>query len=82
MEIESIVAAAKQPFKLRRDISQQFRVSTQLVSLLIREAYKQPEKLRAKKHRDSENTTKRKAIERAVTNMLSANKQIVRATQV
>ena len=43
---------------------------------------KKPEKLEAKKHRDMEISTKRQAIEASVTHMLSANKQIVRASQV
>ena len=43
-EIEKIVAAADKPFTMHKDVAQQFSVSSALVSGLVREAKKMPEK--------------------------------------
>ena len=51
-EIEAIVAATKEPFRLQKDVAQTFRVSAQLVSVLAREAIKKPEKLEARRERE------------------------------
>ena len=44
-EIKEIVAAAQEPFHLQKDIAQKYRISAQLVSILIQESIKKPEKL-------------------------------------
>ena len=41
-EIDAIVSATKQPYRLQKDIAQQFRVSALLVSGLAREAERNP----------------------------------------
>ena len=43
-EVDAIVAAAGQPYRLQRDVAQQFRVTTNLVSRLVVEAERKPEK--------------------------------------
>ena len=51
-EIDLIVSATKEPYRLHKDIAQQFRVSALLVSGLAREAEKNPQK--QKHRRDNE----------------------------
>ena len=78
-EIEEIVAATKEPFRLHKDVAEQFRIPAQLVSGLAREAEKKPEKLQQKRNREHIEEQKRAAIEESVSLMLKANKPIVRA---
>ena len=42
-EVDAIVEATKQPFRLQKDVAQQFRISIDLVSSLSRDAVKRPE---------------------------------------
>ena len=77
-EIEAIVAAAREPFRLHKDIAQKFRVPALLVSGLVKEAEKQPEKLQAKRENEILEEKKRMAIEDAVIELLNSNKPISR----
>ena len=45
-EIEEIVKATKQPYRMQKDIAQQFRITAHLVSGLVLESKRQPEKLK------------------------------------
>ena len=45
--IEAIVAATREPFRLHKDVAQQFRVTAHLVSALALEAQRKPERLQA-----------------------------------
>lgn len=42
-EIRQIVEAAKQPFKSHKDVAQEFKLTGQLVHVLVKEAEKRPE---------------------------------------
>ena len=44
-EITHILAAAKEPHKLHKDIAQQFHIPANLVGRLLKEADQKPEKL-------------------------------------
>ena len=59
-EVEALVAATKQPFRLHRDVAQQFRVTTNLVSCLVVEAEKKPEKLNRKRDLERKAEEKKK----------------------
>ena len=58
--MEAIVSATKEPYKHHKDVSQQFRVSARLVSVLVQESIKNPSKLKA--HRDKEIVDEQKRI--------------------
>ena len=81
-EVEALVAATKQPFRLHRDVAQQFRVSTNLVSCLVLEAERKPEKLSKKRDLERKAEEKRRAVEDVVSSMLIANTPIYSAQQV
>ena len=76
-EVEAIIKAAKEPYRLHKDIAQKFRVSSQLVGGLVRDSVKCPEKLAALHQRVKDDVVKKDAIEEAATRMLSINKPIV-----
>ena len=44
-EIETIVAATNKPFHKYKDVAEQYRISLQLVSNLVKEAKTKPEKV-------------------------------------
>ena len=46
-EIDEIIRVASEPFALHRDIAQRFHVPAQLVSGLVRDSKRRPEKLEA-----------------------------------
>ena len=69
-EVEAIVAAAEEPFKHHKDISQQFRVSARLVSGLVQDSIKNPKKLNAYREKETLDERKRMAIEEETAKML------------
>ena len=81
-EIEMILATTKEPYQRYQDVAKRFHVSESLVSRLVQEQKKQPEKLAALLRRTEANEEKRDAIEDVVTEMLATNKAIVSAKQV
>ena len=48
-ELEKIVAATKQPFRLHKDIAQEFMITARLVGVISSEAEKKPKKLDLKR---------------------------------
>ena len=81
-EIEAIVAAAKVPNKLHKDIGQEFKISAILVGQLVKESIDNPRKLDALRTRVQLKEKEKQAIEDATTNLLTVNHPIVRVQQV
>lgn len=81
-DIESIVAASKEPFQYHSVIAKRFRISELLVRTLIKEAKKQPEKLEAQRQRVQLDIDKRDAIEDVVTEILATDKDITSVRQI
>ena len=81
-EIEAIVAAANEPFLMQKDIAIRFRITQTLVSTLICEAKRAPEKLQQLRERERQLVAKKEAVEAVVASMLAINKPIVGAKQV
>ena len=44
-EIQEIVAATHEPYRMQKDIAFEYRVSPQLVSVLVKDAARRPERL-------------------------------------
>ena len=78
-DVEAIVAAAKQPFNHHKEVAKLYRVPAQLVSGLVKEAEKKPEKLNQYREKELLHEQKRQAIEAATASMLQTNRPIVRA---
>ena len=70
------------PFVLLKDVAQQFRVQSNLVGRLIKEAEEQPEKLRKARHNEQLQMDKKEAIEDAVISLLKVKTPIYRVEQV
>ena len=81
-DIEAIIAAAKVPHRLHKDIAQEFKIPAILVGKLVKESMKEPEKLEAYRTRLQQAEGKKQAIEEAATELLASNKPIVRIKQV
>ena len=81
-EIEAIVAATKKPFHRYKDVAEQFRISLQLVSILVQESKKNPEKVQQLRSRNQKAQRKREAVEHTVSYMLWNNKPIYSISQV
>ena len=77
-EIEAIVAAAKVPNKLHKDIAQEFKIPAILVGKLVKESTVNPEKLDGYRTRLKLKEEKKQAIEDVTTNLLTLNHCIVR----
>ena len=76
-EIEAIVAAAKVPHRLHKDIAQEFKVPTILIGKLVKESIEEPTKIDELRSKLELNDQKKQAIEDATTNMLASNIAIV-----
>ena len=72
-EVEAIVAATKEPYRLHKDIAQQFHVSAILVGRLAKEAARKPGMVETWRNEDQYEERKKLAIEEAATDMLAAN---------
>ena len=81
-EVEDIIEATKQPYRLHNDVAKEFRVSHQLVSRLYQESLKGSKKIEDQIEREELDNRKRLAVEDAVTSFLFINKPIVRAQQI
>ena len=81
-EIETIVAATKKPFHMYKDVAEQYRISAQLVLILVQESEKKPEKIKQLRSRNQKVQRKREAVEHTVSNMLWNNKPIYSIGQV
>ena len=78
-DVEAIVAAAKQPFNHHKEVAKLYRVPARLVSGLVKEADKKPDKLNQYREKILLHEQKRQAIEAATASMLQTNRPIVRA---
>ena len=81
-EIEEVVAATDKPFHRYQDVAQQYRISIQLVSVLVQESKKKPEALIDQRKRIQKTQRKRDAIEHTVSTLLWNNKPIYSIGQV
>ena len=55
-EIERILTACNQPYKMHKDVASQFGVTVRLVDGLVRESKRKPEKLEELRDREQLNT--------------------------
>ena len=75
-EIEEIVAATNKPYHRYEDVAQKYRITNQLVTVLVRESKKKPDAIKEQRSRIMKVQRKREAIEETVTSLLSSNKPI------
>ena len=76
-EIEQLLAAAREPYRLHKDIATQFKVSANLVGQLVKESRVKPEKIHRIQAEEILVARKKQVIEDAATALLAANKQFV-----
>ena len=81
-EIEQIVEATAVPFALHKDVAQRFRVAPILVSRLVLESKRKPEKLEAQRQKERTESRQKDAIEEVATKMLASNRPITSAKLV
>ena len=72
-EIEAIVAAAKVPHRLHKDIALEHKVPAILVGRLVKESMEEPSKLETYRAKVRLNEHKKEVIEEMTTGLLSAN---------
>ena len=72
-EIEAIVRATQEPYRLQKDVAQEFQVTARLVHGLVRESQKKPEKLEQQRRQEDLGNRKRQAIEECIIKTLSYN---------
>ena len=81
-DIEAIVAAAKVPHRLHKDIANEFKVPAILVGQLVKESAEQPTKLDSFRAKLELNEQKKQVIESVTTDLLALNTPLVRVQQV
>ena len=81
-EITHILAAAKEPHKLQKDVAQQFHIPANLVGRLLKEAETKPEKLEQCQADEVLVARKKQGVEDVATVMLATTRPIMGIEQV
>ena len=76
-EIEKIVAATKIPFRFQKDVAHEFNITEILVSTLVVESEKRPDKLRAKRRKDGLKIIQKDAIAEVTSSIIETGQPIV-----
>ena len=71
--MDGIIAATNVPYRLHKDIAQQYRVTSQLVGVLARLEKKEPKKFEILRLREAKQIEKKEAIEATAARMLASN---------
>ena len=81
-ELQAIVDAYTKDYMSQEDVARKFRVTTTLVSNLVAESKKKPEKMKEAKYRVKLDSERRKAIQQIVEDLLNEVKPITSSAMV
>ena len=81
-EIDAIVEATRQPYKLQKDVAFQYQITAQLVHELVKESENEPQKQVALREKTALSERKKLAIEEVAAGMLERSKPILHIEQV
>ena len=76
-EIEKIVAATKIPYRFQKDVAREFNITDSLVSALVVDSERRPDKLRAKRRKDGLKIIQKDAIAEVTNSILETGQPIV-----
>ncbi len=81
-DIERILLACDKGIQTQAEVARHFRVTSHLVSRLVVESEKQPEKLRELKQREKDNQRAQNVVEHVATTLLERSIPIEKAAMV